>query len=420
MLTLESDAAVRAGVRAVARALLPELPAIGAGVAEHIIAGEPGYTRGGAEDLVRSGCQANSATMLDGLLREVPLDVIGPSAEVMWNTREFVHYGVSVASVERGYRLGVAWWCARWAAAVQEHCPDPAIAVPVTSAGTTYLFGWLDRVLERLGAEARAESDRLAREGALAQVEQVRRVLDADARDDLAAASTRLGYDLSGRHLALVLRQAGPTGDNPSLEAAAREVAASLSAGRPLVVRVDVATAWCWVPLRGRPVTAVPSVPAVPATGAVIGGHGRAASGIDGFRSSHLEAQEALRVALLGGRGPGTMTGYESVAVASLCSVDPDWARVFVAARLGPLAVDDDAAGRLRETLEALFAADSNYRATAKVLGLHHNTVRYRVVQAEKLLGREIGADRLALEVALHLAARLGPAVLTPAGDDDH
>lgn len=409
MLAPGTDKGVRAGVRAVARAMLPELPAIGEGTATHILAEEPAFTRAGADELVREGTQANSAALLDGLLRDVPFDVIAPTAEVVRNTREFVQHGLSVATVERGYRLGIAFWCATWAAAVEAHCPDPAIAVPVTNAGTMYLLGWLEPVLERLSAEARYETERLAREGALAQVEEVRRVLAADADDDLVAVSQHLRYDLSGRHVALVLCKTSSAAEGPPLDALARELSSALTAGRPLVVRVDIATAWCWVPVRGA------TVPAVPApAGAVIGGHGRVAAGIEGFRTSHREALEALRVAQLAGSGPSTMTAYDDVAVAALCSVDPNWARAFVAGQLGPLAVDDDAAGRLRATLEAFFAADSGYRATATRLGLHHNTIRYRLAQAEKLLGRPPENDRLALELALHLAARLGPLVLTP------
>jgi hypothetical protein len=393
----------REGVRAVARALLPELPAIGEGVADHVLAGEPRFTRDGAAGLVRSSCQANSTTLLDGLLRDVPIEDLGPVEEVVRDTRGFIQRGVEAATLERGYRLGIAYWCTRWAAAVQEHCPDPAVAVPVSSAGTTYMLQWLDHVLERVSEEVRHEAARLASEGVFAQVEEVRRVLETESGVDLAAASLRLGYDLGGRHLALVVRQAVP-GEGPAPDVAAREIAAAVTTTRPLVVRVDVATAWCWLAVQGGETPHV-SAPA----GAVVGGHGRVALGLEGFRSSHGEAQEALRVALLARRPPATMTAYDAVAVAALCSSDPGWARRFVAAQLGPLAAESDEARRLRTTLAAFFAAGSGYRGAAKHLGLHHNTVRHRLAQAEQILGRPIEHDRLALEVAVHLAAQLGP-----------
>jgi DNA-binding PucR family transcriptional regulator len=115
-----------------------------------------------------------------------------------------------------------------------------------------------------------------------------------------------------------------------------------------------------------------------------------------------------MRVAGIARRGPGTLTSFEDVEIASVCSGDPDWCRAFVRAELGRLAEEDEATRRVRATLEAFFAAESNFRATAKRLGVHHNTVRYRLARAEELLGRPPAERRLALEVALHLASRLG------------
>jgi hypothetical protein len=392
----------RDGVRAVARALLPELPAIGDAVGDHVLAAEPRFTRAGAEDLARHSCQANSATLLDGLLRDVPAEILGPAEEVVRDMRAFIQRGVTVETVERGYRLGIAYWCTRWTAAVEQHCPDPAIALAVSSAGIAYLLQWIDHVLERFSEEARDEAERLAGEIVFAQVEEVRRVLEPDTDVDLEAVGLRLGYDLGGRHLALVIRQVVP-GEGPAPDAVAREIATTVTAARPLVVRVDVGTAWCWLAL---PDGVAPTVPAP--SGAVVGGHGRVACGLDGFRSSHNEAREALRVAVLAGRPPDTMTSYDDVAVAALCSQDADWVRSFVASQLGPLAAEDDEAQRLRTTLAAFFATGSGYRAAAKLLGLHHNTVRHRLAQAERMLGRPLEHDRLALEVAVHLAAQLG------------
>lgn len=397
------DDPIREGVRAVAQSLLPELPAIGTGVAEHVLSGEPRFTRGGADDLVRSSCQANSTTLLDGLRRNLPIEILGPAEEVVRDTRSFIQRGVTPATLERGYRLGIAYWSTRWAAAVEEHCPDPGIAVAVSNAGTTYLLQWLDHVVERIGEEAQHEAERLAGEIVFAQVEEVRRVLEPTTDIDLPAVSLRLGYDLAGRHLALVIRQAVP-GEGPAPDVVARELAAGVTTSRPLVVRVDVATAWCWLAI---PEDHLPAVS--PPSGAIVGGLGRAASGLDGFRDSHNEAQEALRVALLAGRPPATLTPYDGVVVAALCTHDPDWARRFVATQLGPLAADDDEARRFRTTLSAFFANGGGYRATAKQLGLHHNTVRHRLAQAERALGRPLDHDRLALEVAVHLAAQLGP-----------
>jgi DNA-binding PucR family transcriptional regulator len=92
-----------------------------------------------------------------------------------------------------------------------------------------------------------------------------------------------------------------------------------------------------------------------------------------------------------------------------VCSTDPNWCRSFIRDELGRLGADDEAARRARETLEGFFAANSNFRITAARLGIHHNTVRYRLDRAEQLLGRPIAERRLALELALNLARQLRP-----------
>jgi DNA-binding PucR family transcriptional regulator len=235
----------------------------------------------------------------------------------------------------------------------------------------------------------------------------VRRTL-ADPQVDAGDASRRLGYDLEGAHVGLVLVDlGGGDPDRAPLEAVARDIAASLTLLAPLIVRPDIATVWCWLPLAD----AAPLELLAP-LGPTIAGHGRVARGLEGFRRSHREAAQAIRVALLTERREGTMTSFHHVELAAVCSGDRDRCQAFVSGRLGALAASDDATCRIRATLETFLMCDSNYRATAKRLGVHHNTVRYRLAQAGELLGHPPGEDRLELEVALHLARRLGASVL--------
>ena len=76
----------------------------------------------------------------------------------------------------RGYQLGTTYWGERWAQALQHHCTDPSLAVGVVSDGTTFLLGWLERVIDRLAAEYRDEAERLTREGSFARAADSRRV----------------------------------------------------------------------------------------------------------------------------------------------------------------------------------------------------------------------------------------------------
>jgi hypothetical protein len=359
----------------------------------------PEIVERGADELVRASCHANSHALVDALLRDVSLDAMAPSTEVIQTTRAVVRHGFSISDVVRGYQLGTTYWSMCWSEAVETHCTDTALAIPTMSHGTTFLLGWLERIVERLTAEYRDEAERLAREGSFARAADVRRAL-SEADLDVHAMSRRLAYDLGGRHVAFVLRRHESNDDVP-LEAAGRELASALTTGRPLVVRVDVDTAWCWAPTNDSRELPAPGA-------AALVGQGRPALGLDGFRSSHREALEALRVARQAGRAATTVTRYEDVELAALCSGEPSACRAFVAAELGPLAAETTDARRLRTTLEAFFDANSNFRAAAARLGIHHNTVRYRLEQAEAALGRSTAQRRLHLELALHLAARLG------------
>ena len=77
---------------------------------------------------------------------------------------------------------------------------------------------------------------------------------------------------------------------------------------------------------------------------------------------------------------------------------------------LGPLLAADKE-GVLLNTLRVYLECGRNLRRTAKVLGIHYNTARYRLKRVQKLLGLswENPADRLTLELTLHLLPLLQP-----------
>jgi DNA-binding PucR family transcriptional regulator len=128
---------------------------------------------------------------------------------------------------------------------------------------------------------------------------------------------------------------------------------------------------------------------------------------------SHHEAQAARRVAGLLGRRPGTVVREEAVALLALLTSDPDAARRFAEKELGALMEPTDAMARLRATLRVYTEESSSPARTSRRLGVHQNTVVYRVNRAEEILGRPLAERRLEIEVALRLADALpgaGPA----------
>ena len=87
-----------------------------------------------------------------------------------------------------------------------------------------------------------------------------------------------------------------------------------------------------------------------------------------------------------------------------MATADLDQARTFVQRQLGDLVADDDVTARLTATLRTYLDEHSSRSRTAKRLGVHENTVSYRIKQAEEILGRGVDQRTLELRVALALA----------------
>jgi DNA-binding PucR family transcriptional regulator len=111
------------------------------------------------------------------------------------------------------------------------------------------------------------------------------------------------------------------------------------------------------------------------------------------------------------GRGRSGWTPYADVALDALMIHDIDQARRFVARELGPLAADDDGTLRLRGTLRVFLEEGASFVRAARRLGVHENTVTYRVHRAEDLLGHRAVERQLELRVALRLARLVLPVV---------
>jgi hypothetical protein len=94
------------------------------------------------------------------------------------------------------------------------------------------------------------------------------------------------------------------------------------------------------------------------------------------------------------------MTPYARLKLVwDLAQGDDDRLRRFVREHLGPLVEQPE----LMETLAAYFASGRNQMKTAKELGIHLNTLRYRLAKTANLLGQRLDESdkRLGLEVAV-------------------
>ncbi len=126
---------------------------------------------------------------------------------------------------------------------------------------------------------------------------------------------------------------------------------------------------------------------------------GEPARGLGGWRQTHRQAVEALRVL----RGPQGFVRYADVAILALVLQSDLVARSLREIYLAPLGARCGQGAVARRILGAYFKAGRNAATAAKELGVDPKTVRRRVREIEQLLGRPLPMCHVELEVALRL-----------------
>jgi hypothetical protein len=274
----------------------------------------------------------------------------------------------------------------------------------------------LERLTGAVVEEYRRELGRIAGSPERARGELVRRLL-AGARIDAAA----LDYDFDAWHLGVIAMGDGAAralrGAQTSLRCRLLSVArgertvwAWLGGRRSLDARaVERALLGPWeTPVKRAGSAAPRRARAAAAPGGASEGTprsvsfalGEPAEGIEGWRATHRQARDALRVAL---HSTAAVTRFADVALLAPWLADPARARVLVELYLAPLERERDGGDALRGTLRAYFAAAHNVNATAAALGVDRSTVRRRVRAVEQALGCPLQSRQAGLEVALRL-----------------
>jgi DNA-binding PucR family transcriptional regulator len=284
---------------------------------------------------------------------------------------------------------------------------QPADVTEAVQLFDTYVFAYIDTALNLADQIYTAERERWARSAAAVRAEVIDAIL-AGRQSDANAAGRRLGYELNREHVAMLAwLETAPTDADPLgvIEAAIDAVKTAIGAGSSLIQPTGLLAATAWLsasaPLE-RPLRTYQLDPATtPGVRVALGQPGR---GLAGFRASHAEASHARRVATLTHAPPGSVTSYEHVALQAMTTVDPDQAHAFVHRHLGALAAGDDTSLRLIETLHVYLDEHASRTRAAKRLGVHENTISYRIRQVEEILERSVEDDTLNLRVALILA----------------
>jgi DNA-binding PucR family transcriptional regulator len=291
-----------------------------------------------------------------------------------------------------------------WKQQLQRCSEDPDACGEATMWVDDWIFSYISSVTRSLAAQYAEEQERTSSPASVLRLNEVRRILSG-AQIDQVVSSQRLRYRLDGWHTGFLLWHEGgayETGDSlGQLSRLAAATGTALGATNTLALQYDdVYAGWANVAAER-----LPEGITYPEGVHIVFGLGQ--RGPEGFRRTHREALATRRVYTLAGLGGAASFG--DLALDVLMTSDLDEARRFVARELGELADRSGPRQRIVETLEAYLLQGSSLARVSRQLGVHENTVAYRLRRAEEILGRRIDDHRLELQAALRLAALLRP-----------
>lgn len=255
---------------------------------------------------------------------------------------------------------------------------------------------FIDDSMAALDEYVEQERTELAR-GASAERDATVQLLLEGAPISRTRAESRLGYALTGGHVAAIV-WAEQADDAAGLDAAAETLMRASGAVRRLTLNASTAALWVWLPTDSAPPadavrTALADRPGIRVA------LGRPGTDLDGFRRSHLDALAAQRVlARVGSARP--VVRYEDVALVSVLTADMAQADEFVADTLGEFAAAD---ATLRDTVLTYVRERFNASATADLLYTHRNTVERRLTRAGQLLPLPLADNATSIVAALML-----------------
>lgn len=375
-------------------------------VDDEITAALPMFT----DPTLRRDLDASTRSNWKGFLAVATHDVVDvrPAPEIYDLARTLARRGFELPVLLAVYRIGQR---SAWQFITETRIAgiaDAELRSAVLMQLWPRLANWLDTMVEALILTFADERDQWQRGARARRTETVRTILAGQAVD-VDAAITALSYPLRQQHTAFVVwvdEHAADADVQRLLDATPVAVSAALGGDRPLTISSGARTMWCWSattgpskPLSDKDIAALPEFVHTAA--------GTCHRGVDGFRRSHAEALAAQTVAHRRGANAIRYADAELACLAAGIAGD-DGMSTLVRRELGRLAAADDGAARLRDTLRLYLEHAGDARAVGEILNLHPNTVRYRIRQAEQLLGHSVDHRRVYLELALHIVSAFG------------
>lgn len=205
----------------------------------------------------------------------------------------------------------------------------------------------------------------------------------------------RLGYPLGRSHTAVVIWGDESNSNLSDLDRAV-EILVRDTDGRALSVLADARTRWVWLPGAGDPDLSDIAAELNRLSGVRMA-VGPTAAGIEGFRSSHLDAITTQRMmARLGSRQ--RLAKFAEVYLIALITADSEHADRFITQTLGDF---ESADAELQRTVLTFIYEQCNAARTAERLYTHRNTVLRRIARVNELLPQSLERGGVHIAVAL-------------------
>jgi PucR C-terminal helix-turn-helix domain/GGDEF-like domain len=355
--------------------------------------------RGGENDVeylwgLRGTVRAGVEFVLEGIERDGrggrDGDPVVPREPVL-QARRAARAGVSVDAVIRRYMVGQAL--------LWEYILEEADRMILADGGRR-LRGVLhaqSALADRLVMDVAREHEDELRRARCSREHRLREQINALLAGETAAASdilaSGLDYDLRAEHVGVIARGQGAV-------RAVRQLACMLDR-RVLSITHGEDVVWGWLggTRRLRMLALERGAKQLPQD--VCMAVGEPARGLEGFRSTHQQAQAALLVAL---RTPRRIARYGEVALLAGALKDPLLAATLIKVYIAPLQDARDRGVVLLRTLHAYLAAECRVSSTAAALGVARNTIEKRLRTIEERLEHSLHPIPPELQVALALA----------------
>ncbi len=347
---------------------------------------------------------------------------VGAPPAALLVAQDFATAGLDDKSILEIYHVGHALIWERWVLpALVAECSNTSILGRCAQIAHRDLFDYLNQVAHEVMVQVRSE--RFRSSGTSAALDVVTGVLAG-----LDPGADIRGYPLATTHLAFICWVGPEESVHPirDVSAAAASLCDLLGADRQLLVPNGSREIFGWASVRAADYLPGRSGPeedtslehptldvvalsrstaqAAPSVHVALGSF---ATGLEGFRLSHDEALHAKDYCAATDRDPPSFTRYETVAYEALLVSDRSAARRYARRQLEDLSGDSERMQVLRDTALTFLQTGRSYSRTARALGVHRNTVLYRLRKVEQLLHRRLDAAAPEIHAALVIANSL-------------